>query len=357
VEREAREAVTRPEPERGKDMTSPRIRMVALLLATLALATPSQAQSVALRLATILPDGSVWDKNLDQMASEWSQASGGRVTLTVFPGGAQGDESSVIRKMRLDSLQAASLTVVGLGSLDGSFNVFNMPFFFNGYEELNAVVEALTPTLKQRLDSKGFVLLNWGHGGWLQVFSKKPIRTLADLKAARLWTSAGGDGLVEWYKANGFQPRALAMTDILTGLTAGMIDAIPTPPMGALAFQWNRQAPFMLDIGLMPVVGATVVSKKAWSRIPEADRVKLLASAQAVEKRLQMEVPNGDKLAIGLMSAQGLTVTRPEGPEWEAVAGRLADTMRGSMVPPDMFDLALKARDAYRRQRKPAAAR
>jgi TRAP-type C4-dicarboxylate transport system substrate-binding protein len=337
-------------------LTSWRLGVFVAAVAVLMRAATPHAQNVPVRLATILPDGSVWDRNLKQMGSEWSQATGGRVALTVYGGGSQGDESSVIRKMRLNSLQAASLTVVGLGSIDGSFNVFNMPFFFDSYDELHAVVAALTPTLRQRLDAKGFVLLNWGHGGWLQVFSKKPIRTLADLKAVRLWTSSGADSMVEWFKANGFQPRAMATTDILTGLTAGMIDAIPTPPMGALAFQWNRQAPFMLDIGLMPVVGASVITKQAWSRVPEADRPKLLASAQAVEQRLNTEVPNGDKLAIGIMSAQGLTVTKAEGSEWKGEAERLIQSMRGEMVPPDMFDLALKARDAYRQQRKPAAA-
>jgi TRAP-type C4-dicarboxylate transport system substrate-binding protein len=324
-------------------LTSWRIRSLALLVAAVLLAPAARAQNVAIRLATILPEGSVWDKNLEQMGSEWSQATGGRVTLTVYGGGSQGDESSVIRKMRLNSLQAASLTVVGLGGIES-------------YDELHAVVAALTPTLRERLEAKGFVLLNWGHGGWLQVFSKKPIRTLADLKAVRLWTSAGADGMVEWFKTNGFQPRAMAMTDILTGLSAGMIDAIPTPPMGAMAFQWNRQAPFMLDIGLMPVVGASIITRQAWNRVPEADRPKLLASAQAVEKRLNTEVPNGDKLAVGIMSAQGLTVTKAEGPEWRTEAERLIQTMRGGMVPRDMFDLAVKARDAYRQQRKPAAA-
>ena len=44
------------------------------------------------------------------------QATGGRVSLTVFGGGSQGDEPTVLRKMRLDALQAASLTGVGLGT-------------------------------------------------------------------------------------------------------------------------------------------------------------------------------------------------------------------------------------------------
>src|SRR5262245_15721390 len=225
-----------------------------------------RAQTATLELATVVPDNSIWDKSLKQMAAEWKQATNDRVVLTIFSGGSQGDESTVLRKIRLDALQAASLTVVGLANIDPAFNVFNVPFFFESYDELNAVVEKMTPLLKQRVEAKGFVLLNWGHGGWLQVFSKRPIRTLADLKGVKLYTSAGDDRMTQWYKANGFQPRAMAMTDILTGLTTGMIDAMPTPPLAALAFQWNRQAPYMLDIGLAPVVGATVVSARAWKR-------------------------------------------------------------------------------------------
>jgi TRAP-type C4-dicarboxylate transport system substrate-binding protein len=328
-----------------------RVQGALVLLAVLALARLPSAQSVAIKLATVVPDGSIWDKSLKQMAADWKQASGDRVAVTVFSGGSQGDESSVLRKMRLDALQAASLTVVGLAAIDPAFNVFNVPFFFDSYDELNAVVATLTPTLKQRVEAKGFVLLNWGHGGWLQVFSKRPVRTVAELKGVKLYTSAGDDRMTQWYKANGFQPRAMAMTDVLTGLTTGMIEGLPTPPVAALAFQWNRQTPYMLDIGLAPVVGATVITRKAWLRIADADRVKLAESALAVEKRLQVDVPKQDAFAVMLMQQQGLTVTKASGPEWRQEGEVLAATMRGEMVPKDIFDLALKERDAFRKQK------
>jgi TRAP-type C4-dicarboxylate transport system substrate-binding protein len=337
-------------------MRSRRLHALILAAAVVTISQAPLAQSVAIRLATIVPDGSVWDKSLRQMGTEWGEATGGRVALTVFSGGAQGDEPTVLRKMRLDALQAASLTVVGLASIDPAFNVFNIPFFFQSWDELNAVVEKLSPVLKQRAEAKGFVLLNWGHGGWLQVFSKQPIKTLADLKAAKLYTSAGDDRMTQWYKANGYQPRAMAMTDVLTGLTTGMIDALPTAPLAALAFQWNRQTPHMLDVGLVPLVGATVVSTRTWKRIPEADRAGMMKAALAVEERLRVEVPKQDALAVLLMGQQGLTVTKASGPEWQQEAEVLARTMRGEMVPRDIFDLALKERDAFR-QRQPAAAR
>ena len=324
--------------------------MKAAALALLVLLSAGTASAQTIKLASVVPENSIWDKNIKQMGAEWSQATGGRVTLTVYAGGTQGDESTVLRKMRLDALQAASFTGGGLGGIDPAFNVFNVPFFFESYDELNAVTDALTPVLAKRIEAKGYVFINWGHGGWTQVFTKNPVKTVADLKKAKLWTSAGNDRMVQWFKANGFEPRAMARTDIMTGLTTGMVDAVPTTPLAALLFQWYKQTPNMLDIGLAPVVGATVVTKKAWNAVPAADKLKLLASAAGVQKRLQDEVPKQETAAIAEMKRRGLVVTEASGPEWRKEADSLAATMRGEMVPKDIFDLALKARDAYRKQ-------
>jgi TRAP-type C4-dicarboxylate transport system substrate-binding protein len=147
----------------------------------------------------------------------------------------------------------------------------------------------------------------------------------------------------------------MAMTDIMTGLTTGMLDALPTPPLAAMAFQWYKQTPFMLDIGLTPIVGATVINKKTWEAISAADRAKISEIADAVDAKLRADVPKQDSLAVMLMSNQGLKVTKAGGAEWTAQGELLAKAMRGQMVPPDVFDMAVKERDAFR-QRKAAAA-
>jgi len=330
--------------------------VTAATLLVLALTGALRAQSVV-KMATVVPQGSVWDKNLKQMGEEWKEATGGRVTVTVFSGGAQGDEATVLRKMRLDALQAAAFTAVGLGSIDSAFNVFDIPFFFDSYDELNHVTDTLTPVIRKRIEPKGFVLLNWGHGGWTQVFTKKPVQTVDDLKNVKLWTSAGNDRMVQWFKANGFQPRAMAMTDILTGLTTGMLEGLPTTPLAAMLFQWDRQTPYMLELGLAPIVGAGVITTRAWKAIPDADKPKLLAAADGVEKRLRVEVPKLDASAVIEMTRRGLTVTKATGPEWRTQLDGLAKTMRGESVPPEIFDLAMKARDEFRRQQKAAQPR
>jgi len=340
--RQARQAVGVGDPKR-----------VALhLLFAFFVASAAHAQT-ALKLATLVPEGSVWDKNIKQMAEEWKTATGGRVTVTVFAGGTQGDEPTALRKMRLDALQMASFSAVGLGTIDASFNLFDIPFFFDNYDELNYVTEKLTPEIRKRAESKGFILLNWGQLGWAQVFTKKPVQTVEDLKGIKLWTSSGNDKMVQWFKANGFQPRAMAMTDIMTGLSTGMIDGMPSTPLTAMLFQWNRQTPYMLELGLAPIVGATVINAKSWKAIPDADKPKLLEAAAGVEKRLRDAVPKLDENAVAIMSKNGLTVTKASGPEWKTQLDNLAKTMRGEMVPNDIFDLAVKARDEFRKQNPP----
>jgi TRAP-type transport system periplasmic protein len=319
----------------------------------IALAGAGAAQApTAIKLATLVPEGTVWDKNIKQMGEEWKTATGGQVTVTVFNGGSQGDEPTVLRKMRLDALQAASFSAVGLGTIDASFNVFDIPFFFDSYDELNYVQDKITPAIRKNAEQRGFVLLNWGALGWAQVFTKKPVQTVEDLKTIKLYTSAGNDRMVQWFKANGFQPRAMAMTDIMTGLSTGMIDGMPSTPLAAMLFQWNRQTPYMLELGLAPIVGATVITQKTWKAIPDADKPKLLEAAAGVEKRLRVDVPKLDDNAVAIMSKNGLTVTKATGPEWKTQLDSLAKTMRGEMVPPDIFDLAAKARDEYRKQKK-----
>src|SRR5207247_2067141 len=88
----------------------------------LALSGAPHAQNIVIKLATVVPEGSIWDKNVRQMGDEWKAATGDRVSVTVFSGGSQGDESTVLRKMRLDALQAAAFTAGGLGSIDAWCN-------------------------------------------------------------------------------------------------------------------------------------------------------------------------------------------------------------------------------------------
>jgi TRAP-type C4-dicarboxylate transport system substrate-binding protein len=311
-----------------------------------------------IKLATLVPANTSWHKAMLDMGNTWNKDTQGRVTLTIYPGGTQGDESTTIKKMRpgIDQLQASFLTAAGLAELDEAFNVFAMPFFFESDQEEIAVEKKLTPVLEQKLQARGYHLLSWGTGGWVQVFSKKPLRTLADVKNAKLFTTKGADKWLQWYVSNGFHPVALLPSDIPAQLKlgTGLIDTAPNPPYLALSLQIFRDAKYMLDLHIAPLTGAMIISNTAWNRISADDRPKVTAAAQALETRVRADAPAQDAESVKQMAARGLqviTLDPKAASEFRNAANQLVSTMRGSMVPPDVFDMAVQERDALRKSK------
>ena len=332
-----------------------RFLLIASLAASAAviLAAPGE-----IKLATLVPANTSWHKALLDMGNTWNKETAGRVTLTVYPGGTQGDESTTIKKMRpgIDTLQASFLTAAGLAELDDAFNVFAMPFFFENDEEEMAVEKKLQPLLEQKLQAKGFHLLSWGTGGWVQVFSKRPLKSLADVKASKLFTTKGADKWLQWYVQNGFHPVALLPADIPTQLklTTGLIDTAPNPPYLALSLQIFRDAKYMLDLHIAPLTGAMIISNSAWGKISDEDKAKVSAAAQTMEKRVRAEAPAQDAESVKQMVARGLqviTLDPKAATEFRNAATQLVSTMRGSMVPADVYDMAVQERDALRKSK------
>jgi TRAP-type transport system periplasmic protein len=332
---------------------------------TLTLAAPLTAQApVHLKLATLAPENSPWHTALADMGADWTRATSGRIVLTIYAGNSVDSESSAIAKMNpaVDSLQAATLSVGGLGQIDEAFNVFGMPFFFESDSELDAVQRALTPTLARRLEARGYQLLSWGNAGWIRLFSKTPIRTWAEAKRAKLYTSEGDARTVQWYTQNGFHAVPLKQKDIPQELKpqGGSIDATPSPPYFAMALQFYRDAPCMLDVPLAPFVSATVITARAWEKISPEDRARMLEIAADAGRKVQAQAPTLEADAIREMRDSTRTATVPfrvitldSAPkaQFRAEAAALTASQRGTLVPADVFDTATAARTAFRQSR------
>lgn len=323
---------------------------LALAIAGLVLASlPAAAQTV--KLATLAPQGSVWDQAMRKMGDRWTKETQGRVVLKIYAGGVAGDESDVLRKTRVGQFQGAAITVAGLSSIDSAFNVLQIPMYFDSFEELYFVLDKMRPLFEKRLADKGYVLLHWGHGGWVHLFSRAPIRTLDDLKHQKLFVWAGDDAIVQQWRRGGYDPVPLAATDVLLGLQTKMIDVVPTTPIAALSLQWYRQVPNMLGLGLAPLAGGVVISNTAWEKISPADREKLRAIAAQVESELEQEVPAQDRGAIEQMKQRGLAVAElspAEAKPWRDEAERFARAARESSVPPEILEAAQAALAEYR---------
>lgn len=328
-----------------------------LMLAALAAAfiRPVLGAADTLKLATLAPEGSPWHELIVDIGEKWKAASGGRITLRIYPGGVTGDEADMIRKMRIGQLQAAALTGAGLARIAPEIQALQMPMVFASYEELDYVRDRIAPKLAAITEKQGFKILNWGDAGWVRFFAKRLIVRPEDLKPLKIFTWEGDTTYLEAMKEMGYQPVPLAATDIYTALQSGLIDAFPTTPIAALSFQWFGLANHMADVRWAAVIGALVVSTKAWQTVPDDLKPVLARSAAdgAVQARAKIR-PLEDQ-AIAAMQTHGLVVhaVPPEAlAEWEATA-RIGDQkIVGKAVPAAMVAEIERLRDEYRAAKK-----
>ena len=310
-------------------------------VAILALVLPGVAQAQRIKLATLVPDGSIWDRSLKEMGATWRADTKGRVKLDIFAGGVAGDEDDMVRKLRIGQIQACLFTASGLGQIEPAFNVFEIPMLFESDAEIEFVLDGIKADFEKRLESQGYVMLHWAHAGWMHVFSSKPIESYDDFERLKHFVWGGGTRVAKWYEELGIRTVPLSAPDVQTGLQTGLVDVVPSTPLAALSLQWFRTAPYMFERRLAPLVGGTVVSERVWRKISDADKTALLAAAKKAEERIFRDVPQDELEALKEMQNRGLTVTKIKTEDlerWQALAAHFKQRMRANSVPRDAFD-------------------
>jgi TRAP-type transport system periplasmic protein len=316
------------------------------------------AQPVLVKMATLVPDGSSWHQILKETAEKWRTLSGGKVNVRLFAGGVAGDDPDVIRKMRLETLQAGVLTSVGVAEIDKSVYALGVPMMYDSYEEVYYVLEKMRPRLEANLEAKGFVVLNWADGGWVHFFAQRPAAVPDDLKKLKLFVWAGDATSVELWKTAGFNPIPLPSTELATALQTGLVQALGSPPQVAVIAQYFNSAKNMTALRWQLLLGATLINKKTWERIPADVRPALLQAARDDGARLRAEVRNSEQRDIEAMKKRGLNVVPVDArarEQWAKMAETMYPRIRGSVVPADAFDEAMKYRAEFRRAQPPAA--
>ena len=338
-------------------MTSSRIRTATavLLLAAAAGAYPASADAqdpVKIRLGTLAPRGTAWHRGLLEMGEKWRAAQGPGAAFIIYTDGSQGGEADMVRRMRVGQLNAALRSVVGLTEIDDSVAALQkMPMMFRSWDELDHLREKLRPALEKRFYDKGFVVLFWGDAGWVRFFSKEPALRPADYRKMKVFAWAGDNPQVDIMKSLGYQPVVLEISDILPGLQTGMINMVPSTPFYALIGQFYRHAPYMLDMNWVPIVGAVVVTRKAWDAMSPEGQKALRQAGDLAGVELRAISRRENEESVEAMKKRGLKV-QPVTPEIEAEWRKFAEhaypMIRGNMVPAELFDEVQRLLQEYR---------
>jgi TRAP-type C4-dicarboxylate transport system substrate-binding protein len=319
-----------------------------LLVAALALAFchTAGAQTTTIKLGTLAPQGSTWHDLLREMGQRWEEASGGKVKLRIYAGGAQGSEGDMVRKMGIGQLQAAAISNVGMHDVVPEPQGLSVPFLFADEGQMECAFEKVKPRIEAALDKRGFVALQWSRVGAIQLFCDEAFRTPAEMKAAKIWAWEGDPKSVEAFRAAGFQPVVLSANDMYPSLQTGMIDCVPNVPLYVLTARLFERANHMIDVEWAYMTGATLVRKDTWEKIAPDVRTKLLAIATELGEKVDAEVRRLNADAVSAMQKQGLKLVKVDPAPWRAAMERSWPIVRGGVVPAEFFDALRSARDA-----------
>lgn len=323
----------------------------ALALGSAAILPAEETKPIVFKIGTAAPRGSSYHHALLDLGAKWRKIPGG-AELRIFPGGIAGGEAEMISKMKIGEIDAALVTANGLASIDPAVQALQaIPMAFGSLDEVDHVIAVLHPKLDKRMRDKGFVALVWLDTGWVHFFSKMPVEHPADLKKQKIFTWSGDTRTFDLYKSAGFQPVALETNDILPMLRTGMISAVPTIPQIALSTQIFTATPNMLDLKWAPLVGALVVTERAWNRLtPNAQR-EMARAAFEVGQQLKIENRAESEKAVTAMEKNKLrvihTTAATEG-EWRKIAESCYPRIRGGLVPAEFFDEVLRILAGYR---------
>ncbi|MGH7887512.1 MAG: TRAP transporter substrate-binding protein DctP [Candidatus Binatia bacterium] len=332
-----------------------KLRMLALFtFAGLQIAPSLSAQVI--KLGTVAPEGSPWHLMVKQIGEAWSKTSGGKIQLRIYAGGVTGDEPDTVRKIRVGQLQAGMLTAQGLTQIVPDVQALQMPRMLTTDEEADYVKDRLAPKFDALFEAKGFKVLNWGEAGWVNFFAQKPVVHPDDLKPLRLFAWAGDDpAYIDAWKDAGYNPVPIPVTEMLTGLQTGLINAFVAAPISALAFQWFGLAKHMTDLKWLPLVGATVITLKSWQELPENLRPVLLDAARQANARYKTDVRKLNDESVQVMKQHGLTVhavPRDALAEWERRARAGYQRLIGKVLSAQAVADAERLRDEYRARHK-----
>jgi len=249
-----------------------RFVLIASLVLTSAMFTCPVRAATEIKVALVTPEGSTWTNTLYQMADEVEKKTGGDVTFKIYAGGISGDELDVLRKMRVNRINAAGFSGVGLGVVLPEIRILEAPLMFENYDEVDFVKEKLSDRFTAGFEKKGYVLLGFAEAGFVYFFSKSPMDTIDGVHSAKMWAWKGDPVAETFLKSFGIKTYPLHLTDVNTGLETGMIDSFYAPPLAAVAFQWYAKVDSMLNHPMVNSTGALLMKKSIFNKLSPANQ-------------------------------------------------------------------------------------
>ncbi len=313
-----------------------------------------QAQKHTIKFATLAPEGSTWMNVMREFDAELRKQTQGEVGFRIYAGGVLGDESDVLRKIRIGQLHAAGFTGLGLGKVSPEVHILEAPFLFRNYEEIDYIYEQFGDIFSNGFTEKGYELLGWAEVGFVYIFTKAPVTELDQLRKVKMWVWEGEPVAEATFKRFGVKPIPLSVLDVMTALQTKMIDGVYASPLAAIALQWFTKINYMMELPLSNAPGAILISQRMFQKIPEEYRTILKSLAQAYLTKLTKLSRKENEAAIQTLRDNGIQILALENPStlnnYYQLGASTRKDLVGRFYSQDFLDKIEAALQTYRNQ-------
>src|SRR5712691_10201342 len=197
----------------------------AIVMSAAVVAFPIGAPAREFRVADTQSEDYPTVQALQHMARLVEERTQGRHRIRVFHSRQLGEEKETIEQTRVGAIDLNRTNVAPIGSFVPEANVLALPFLFRSMDHLYKVLDGpIGAEVLASFESYGFVGLTFYDSGARSIYnSVRPVRSLADMKGLRLRVQQS-DLMMDMIKALGAEPVALPYGQVMTGLTAKLID-------------------------------------------------------------------------------------------------------------------------------------
>ncbi|MEW8229925.1 MAG: TRAP transporter substrate-binding protein DctP [Candidatus Thiodiazotropha endolucinida] len=299
-------------------------RLINTLLLLLLLNPMSQA-GTTLKIATLAPDGTNWMKEMRAAAKQIKQQTDGRVKIRFYPGGVMGNDSSVLRKIRIGQLHGGAITGGGLSSIYKDAQVYTLPFQFRNLQEVDAVRQVMDPQIIEGIKKQGYISFGLSEGGFAYLLSNSPVTSTENMKDLKIWIPEGDQVNASMFQELGISPVPLPLTDVLTGLQTGLIDTVASAPVGAIALQWHTRVSYLTQVPLAYLYATLVLKENAFNKLRQSDQSIVKQILESAFDRIDRQNRTDNEQAMTALKRQGVEFISPSTVQqqaWEAHAGK-----------------------------------
>ena len=154
----------------------------------------------------------------------------------------------------------------------------------------------------------------------------------ADLQKVKMWIWEGDPIAEATFAAMKIKPIPLSITDVMTSLQTGMINAVYSAPATVIPLQWYTKMKYVMTLPIATASGAVVISRKSFDSLSKEDRKILLAAGDKHFRELTAVSRGDNERSLATLKKEKVVFTEPAGADTIAAFERMGEEARRSLV-------------------------